>query len=67
MVNAKEWVRRAYTVKSDMRRVMKAFDKVSNQYEDARDAAYASDALKARVDKAFTQLMKGRQTRKSRR
>lgn len=76
MVNAKEWVRRAYklkarlrqakTRKSGLNRVMKNFDTLSNEYEDARDAAYASDALKARVDKVFTQLMKMRgKTRKA--
>ena len=76
MVNAKAWVRRAYTLKARLRqaktrksglhRVMKNFDTLANEYEDARNAAYASDALKARIDKVFTQLMKMRgKTRKA--
>jgi hypothetical protein len=43
---------------------MKNFDTLANEYEDARNAAYASDALKARIDKVFTQLMRQTQKRK---
>jgi len=46
---------------------MKNFDKLANEYEDARNAAYASDKLKARIDTLFTQLMRQTQTRKMRR
>jgi hypothetical protein len=46
---------------------MRRLDKLSEDYEDARDAAYASDALKEKIDRVYVQLMKGRQTRKMRR
>jgi hypothetical protein len=74
MVNADAWIRRAYLIKARLRqaktrksrlhRIMKNFDTLANEYEDARNAAYASDKLKARIDTLFTQLM--RQTRKMR-
>jgi len=67
MVNAKEWLRRAHSITRSLKKTMRRLDKLSEDYEDARDAAYASDALKEKIDRVYVQLMKGRQTRKMRR
>ena len=57
MVNAREWTRRAAAVTRNIKRAAREFEKVSNEYEETRNAAFSNDALKEKIDMTYHALV----------
>ena len=62
MVNAKEWLRRAHSITRSLKKTMRRLNTLSDEYADARDAAYASDLLKEKIDNAYKTIVEKKET-----
>ena len=57
MVNAKAWLRRVHSMTRSLKKTLRRLNTLSDEYEDARDAAFASDSLKEKIDNAYKTVL----------